>query len=793
MATQSLQFDTQAGNAARQPEITVYLAGSQGKAERELLDRWLTKRGVGGTGATASAIHYERSPDAPTPQGLVVALTANDNLDDHVMLAPVRVIWRVSKASGQNLPRWRDALLLRNPRNPGEREKARLAAGDEGRWQIIEGRPATIGELRERWRLQSGSDTDGNPSGFARFVARQAELALEHAEYQARGARYKLPRVHKEDVAATPRFREGITKLAAELGLAEDQVSASAMECLEELRTAHDHFVLDLAAKAFHRMYARAYGEVDIDLEQIEMLRRVFASHPVILLPSHKTNLDSPVLESVLAQHRLPPPTLFAGINMSYWPVGPIMRRAGRVFLRRNIGDNPVYKFALREWLGYLIEKRFNLEWFPEGTRSRTGKLLPPKLGLLAYAAEAYRQGRLDDLMLVPISIIYDQAIEVSDFAREALGETKKAENLAWMLKSQKKANERQGRVYMRFGEPLSMRAALGPPDPQADGDTPEARLALQKLALAVSWRTNQVTPITGIAIVTFALLAAGQRAVTMGRIAPYVRLLVRQARDRNQPLTESAQLDNPADIEKVLAELQRTGVVTRSDKGLLEPVYSIAEGQHLAAAFYRNSMLHFVLDRAIGELALLVAAESPPEARRASFWEAALSLRESLKFEFFFRERPVFEESLEEEMNRINPDWVQLLRKGSDPVTVHRAVYRLGVAHAVLRPFIEAYSVVFDTLENLPVDAPFDEPGFIETCQKMGRQRLLEGELRNPESVSRPLFATGVQLVRNLRLVEPAADLASRRAKAAAQTRAMLRRVDIAEDNAPRASTQGG
>ena len=366
------------------------------------------------------------------------------------------------------------------------------------------------------------------------------------------------------------------------------------------------------------------------------------------------------------------------------------------------------------------------------------------------------------------------------------MGETKKTENLAWMLKSLKKGGLRQGKVYMRIGEPLSMRAAIGTAE-EADGDG----LALQKLALAVSWQTNQVTPITGIAIVTMAILVAGQRAVSMSRIFPYVRLLVRQARDRDQPLTESAQLDSPADIEKVLRELQDTSVIVRHDKGLLEPVYSIAEGQHLAAAFYRNSMLHFVLDRAIGELALLEAAEAPIESRQACFREAALGLRDTLKFVFFFRARPAFEEELEEEMDRINPDWRKLLGEGTDPAAIHRAVYRLGISHAVLRPFIEAYSVVFSVLEQSPGEAHFEEPDFIERCQKWGRQRLLEGQLRNPESISRPLFTTGVQLARNMRLLEPGPDIAIRRAKAIGQIRAMLRRVDIAEDNASHAGAQ--
>ena len=94
---------------------------------------------------------------------------------------------------------------------------------------------------------------------------------------------------------------------------------------------------------------------------------------------------------------------------MAFWPYGTIFRRAGRIFIRRDIKNDPVYRWVLREYLGYLVEKRFTLEWYIEGTRSRTGKLAPPKLGLLRYIADACREGRTDDVAMVPVSIVYDQ------------------------------------------------------------------------------------------------------------------------------------------------------------------------------------------------------------------------------------------------------------------------------------------------------------------------------------------------------------------------------------------------
>ena len=113
------------------------------------------------------------------------------------------------------------------------------------------------------------------------------------------------------------------------------------------------------------------------------------ASYPVALLPSHRSYIDPVVLASVLQRAELPPTYKLGGINVAFWPMGPMGRRAGLIFIRRSFRDDPVYKLALREYVGWLAEHRQNLEWYIEGGRTRTGKLRDPRLGLLAYLVDA--------------------------------------------------------------------------------------------------------------------------------------------------------------------------------------------------------------------------------------------------------------------------------------------------------------------------------------------------------------------------------------------------------------------
>jgi glycerol-3-phosphate O-acyltransferase len=137
----------------------------------------------------------------------------------------------------------------------------------------------------------------------------------------------------------------------------------------------------------------------------------------------------------VLARHDLPANHVVGGSNLNFWPVGPLARRAGVVFIRRSFGQDEIYKTVVAEYFGYLLSKRFNLEWYFEGGRSRTGKLRAPRYGLLHYVAEALQSGRAEDVYLVPVSITYDRLAEVSQMAAEQAGAVKKKEGLTWLAR----------------------------------------------------------------------------------------------------------------------------------------------------------------------------------------------------------------------------------------------------------------------------------------------------------------------------------------------------------------------
>jgi len=205
--------------------------------------------------------------------------------------------------------------------------------------------------------------------------------------------------------------------------------------------------------------------------------------------------------------------------------------------------------------------------------------------------------------------------------------------------------------------------------------------------------------------------------------------------------------------------------------------VYSIGPEQHLAAAFYRNTIIHFFLSAAVAELALLRASE-PDQGGTAAFWDEVWELRDLLKFEFYFPDKHEFAAEVGDEVSRVFPGWVDAIEDGR-ALDVVRA-FRPHLADWVLRPFVEAYSVLADALEHRDYRSEVDRKDLLAECMALGRQYLLQRRIQSPESVSTVLFGTGFKLADNRRLLEPGGPGQLERRRAfAAEIREVLRRMD--------------
>ncbi len=753
--------------------------------ERELLSDWLDKTRPENIAPEVAADRLA----LPILYGVKGRVEVGDLPErlrdrDQARIIPVRVVWLPPKSARQGRPRLRD-LFLGDVRHPGRFAARWILRLDPRRAVCVAGASATVGELRERFERQNVSDAGGDQSAeFASFVVRQAGVTLDVAERRLQGNRYKVPRFVADALQSSVSFNQALAELAAELNRPLAELRNEAREYMDEMIARPSPFFIDWMGNLTRSFVRLGYkGKIATAEADIERTRALMRDRPTALLWTHKSHVDGPAITRVLYENDLPAPHTFGGINMAFAGAGALGRRAGAIFIRRSFTDNPVYKLVFRHYLGYLMEKRFPFSWAFEGTRSRVGKLMPPRYGLIKYVVEAARATGTENLTFIPVSISYDLIGETSDYAREQAGHKKRPESLRWFLGYVRKLRAPKGRIYMDFCEPVVIEGAV--PD--------EDDLNIPKIAFEVAVRVNEVTPVTFPSLVCLALLAAAPRALTFAELRRELIGLILWLRRRNIRMSDNFDEGNDAELEELAQMTIDRGLVMQYDEGP-DTVYGISEDQYPQASYYRNTIVHYFVNKAILELALVGVQGVRGAKRPQSFWAETERLRDLFKFEFFYAPKAEFRTQLEGELARYADDWAAILGGSAKEFKAFIASFRPLVAHATLLPYIEAYGVVADVFRDLDPETPLEEKDCIAKSLKLGQQRLLQRRVSSKASIAKTLFANGYQLMCNRGLTadgEP--KLQERRAAVAEEFEELSRRLRTIESLAADATRSAG
>lgn len=251
------------------------------------------------------------------------------------------------------------------------------------------------------------------------------------------------------------------------------EIEGQLQEVAEKLT---DDMVCKMESKRFIRgayylataLLTRAYHQgIHVSSDEVLRLRAVAEKaaknkHAIIFLPCHRSHVDYVSLQLICYRLGLALPTVVAGDNLNFPLLGPFLQHAGAMWIRRSFGDDQLYVTLVQAYIDTLLQKGLNFECFIEGGRSRMGKLLPPKFGILSFLLDSVLSGRVDDAIICPVSTQYDKVIEVDSYISELLGTPKQKENLKDFLSSGTSIlSLKLGRVDCRFHEPWSLRGFI--------------------------------------------------------------------------------------------------------------------------------------------------------------------------------------------------------------------------------------------------------------------------------------------------------------------------------------------
>jgi glycerol-3-phosphate O-acyltransferase len=622
-----------------------------------------------------------------------------------------------------------------------------MVAGDSARFEVSE--PVDL-QAFVREHKESSDDV------IAKKVRWSILHHLARVERVAHGPPLKSLDRMRDDVLKDPSLRKTLQELAENNGMPPELLEKQARAMHDEIAARFDVDVTRFISKILDLIWNRIYDGVHFDQAEVEKLRTVAQRGPLVLVPSHRSHVDYLVMSQVMLRAGLLPPLVAAGDNLSFFPLGPIFRRGGAYFLRRSFKGDVLYGAVFRAYVRRLFVEGFTQEFFIEGGRSRTGKTLPPKLGLLSMIVDAYLESREDDAIFVPCHIGYERVIEAGSYVGELGGKAKQKESAGALVKSAGVLGGRYGRVYVTFDDPISLKEHLASRGTSKETITDDARRgAVQTLAHKIVYGINKSGVVTSTSIVVTALFGLRRKGIDEDVLLRGALALVSHL-DRKPPGTVRWQpgLREEGDLEThlraALARLVEDKLVVRvaaGDRVLLQ----MAPDATFALDTFKNQILHHFVPEAIVATALRAAGgRGGAFVERERVKAAALELSRVWKLEFIFRVGVSFDELFEEAVrNAVALGFlVEDARGLGVPGDDGRIARRF--AASLIANFAEAYHACFADLRAALPKAK--DTGQLVTALLEGlKAHALAGEIVCAEAPSKAIVENAVAVLKDL------------------------------------------
>lgn len=706
----------------------------------------------------------ERSrPFVPTPSEKLLAelygrmsQAVEGPRPDDLVFVPLFFLWRKHSRGGARTP---SEYLLGLSSRPNWVGKF---------WYLLRKRHDStvraLGAFRSLSKAQDpsvGSDVAISVDGESEAMrvaksARRRLLVVHNQELRVvLGPRYHTPGAVKDLLMRHPDVQAAIDQVAREENVPREKIVRRAFANFTEILSDYQYRFIEVMYVVLTWFFTKVFdGFVSRD-EDLVAVREVAKTKPVIFMPCHRSHLDYLVIPYLLFLRDMVTPHIAAGINLNFWPLGRFMRRGGAFFIRRSFRGDVLYTACLRRYLEYLIINRHSVMFFIEGTRSRSGKMLPPAYGLLKMSLGAMEKHEVEDVAFIPVAICYDEVPEQGAYAKEVRGSQKVKESARELLKSRSILRRKFGKVYVRVAKPILARRFFD----EQRAEQVDDKLALQKLAFRICKDINDVMPITAKSIVCTTLLTHIDGQLTLQDI---LRLSLDVA---NYVLWSGMALSTPLEsgfrqsVEQTIRRLQRSGALNVQDTALR--TFGCEPHRRPLLNYYKNNALHCLAEPSLLLLAFVVAYRKRPEATAEAVVEDtldwALWLRNVLKFEFFFEPTRPFLDGMKRRFKFFFGDHPWESRKANDLVIALKQRFEqwndLSVYLRMLGDLLESYAVLARFMAESP-GAAYEPKQWAQRALKYGEMLLAQGEIAFPESLSVQNYTNALKLFENLESV---------------------------------------
>jgi len=530
-----------------------------------------------------------------------------------------------------------------------------------------------------------------------------ARLALAtRAESERRavsGPPLEPARVVKLRVLSDPVLVSFMQRHALSAGIDPGAVMEQAKGYVDEIASDYRAGVVRWFCRFVDYLFGRVLKGVEVDRNGLKFISECDIDDRIVLVCSHKSYADPLLIGYSMFRSGMVPPQQAAGLNLAFWPVGWLLRHSGAFYIRRSFAGETLYTEVFHAYVRYLLAGNHVIVVYAEGTRSRDGNLTRPKLGFLAVIEDALRMGVCDDVKLVPVYLGYDRVPEAAAHVKEMSGGVKVGESVSGFAGIVRSLNTRCGMGYVKFGEPVAMKASV-------------ASRGLEDTALDVCDRLNAVTPVSARSIAAAALLSSGEDLVPESDAFGACEKLYSMCEVRGLPLTCS--LD---EVYGALDWLVDEGIVSRDDvEG-----FTVAGPRRRFLEYDKNVVLgHFLAD-SLTATAILVGRDVDEE---------VAFLKRLLEGELVFPPEEQWLERVEASRQRL----------------ASADAGELAMLASLIRSELQGYAVGVETAREL--DGRVSREDLVKSCFKRGEKMLEEGAIDREESISRVTFQACVRML---------------------------------------------
>ncbi len=456
---------------------------------------------------------------------------------------------------------------------------------------LINGR-STFVYYGKPFSLRELVDEKSDAGKAVRKAMRLTRTSLRKTRESAIGPDLSHRRTMLKQVLDSERVVKAIEAKARRDNISVEKARTMAEKQIREIAANYSYALVRAGSLLLTWFWNKIYKGVN--LNHFKDFEAIATDKEIIYVPCHRSHIDYLLMSYLLYNHGRVPPHIAAGVNLNLPIVGPLLRRGGAFFMRRSFRSNPLYATVFDEYLSLILARGVSMEYFIEGTRSRTGRLLPPKAGMLQMTVRAYLRAQKKPIIFQPIYIGYEQLVEGKSYISELGGTEKKSESLKDLFGVFKLLRHNHGKAHVNFGEPIELDQLLQKhaPDwqPDEDNDKPKWLSPLiDDLATSIMTNINKAADVNPVNLLAMCLLATPKHALSEDQLEQQLRLYLDIL--QTVPMSEKITITDLSPIEIVGYGIELGVIVKRTHT--LGDIITVSDDSAILLTYFRNNVSH--------------------------------------------------------------------------------------------------------------------------------------------------------------------------------------------------------